>query len=94
MRSLAVGFALVLGVAVPLRASAEGPPLPQPFPMLIRVAAYDQLSVLLKKLQTRPVKKAVAAQCADEGENCTSDAQCCSGLECTGAPHATCMPAD
>ncbi len=94
MRGVAVGFALVLGVAVPQYASAEGPPIPQSFPTLIRVAAYDQLSVLLKKFDIRPISKAVAAQCADEGENCTSDAQCCSGLECTGAPHATCMPAD
>ena len=94
MRSVAVSLVLVLGVAVPLYASAEGAPSLQSFPTPIRVAAYDQLSVLLKKFDIRPISKAVAAQCADEGENCTSDAQCCSGLECTGAPHATCMPAD
>jgi hypothetical protein len=93
MRSLIVGLALALGVAVP-QCAADGPAGPQSSPTLIRMAANSQLPALLKRLEINPISKAVAAQCEEEGENCTSNAQCCSGLECIGAPHATCMPAD
>jgi len=94
MRIPLIGFALVFGVAVPLCALADGPPAPQSSPTLIRMAANNQLGALLKRLEISPISNAVAAQCEEEGENCTSNAQCCSGLECIGAPHATCMPPD
>jgi hypothetical protein len=93
MRSLIIGFPLVLGV-IATQCAAAGTSAPQSSPMLINAAATGELSDLLKKLDAAPIAKVVAAQCEEEGENCTSTAQCCSGLECTGAPQATCTPAD
>jgi hypothetical protein len=49
---------------------------------------------LLQKLGINPIAKAQAAECTDEGETCTSTEQCCSGLECTGGPPASCVPED
>jgi len=40
------------------------------------------------------ISKAHAAECTDEGETCTSNEQCCSGLECTGGPPTTCTAED
>jgi hypothetical protein len=94
MRNLLIGFALMLGVAVPQFASAEAPAAAQPAPPTVAVTPSHDVLRLLDRLSIEPIMAAQAAQCEDEGENCTSDAQCCSGLECTGAPHATCMPAD
>jgi hypothetical protein len=93
MRNLMIGFALAIGIAGPQSASAEGPPAASPAAAVAATPGRD-VPRLLERLGIGRIVLAQAAQCADEGENCTSTAQCCSGLECTGAPQATCRPAD
>jgi hypothetical protein len=55
-------------------------------------AAGDQLKELLKSLNLDLVARAYAAECKDEGEICKTNADCCSGLECSGDPQTTCQP--
>ena len=54
----------------------------------------SQLPGLLQRLGANLISKARAAECTEEGEACTSNEQCCSGLECTGSPPAVCAPED
>jgi hypothetical protein len=68
-------------------------------PQLVRAAAIpsasgEPLSVLLQRLDLHLIARAQAAECKDEGEVCKSNAECCSGLECSGDPQPTCQPAD
>jgi hypothetical protein len=91
MRSLAVGFLLVLGVAAPRYAWAETPGT-SPTNILAAGTDSDRLRVLLKNLDINLIAKAYAAECKDEGEICRTNADCCSGLECSGGPQTTCRP--
>jgi hypothetical protein len=94
MRGQLVALVLLVGVALPTTSSAEDlkpsghrqgdPP---------HTAAGGQ-SGLLQRLGINPIAKAHAAECKEEGETCTSNEQCCSGLECSGGPPAACMPED
>jgi hypothetical protein len=56
------------------------------------VTASDQLRALFKNLDIGMIAKAHAAECEEEGEICKTNADCCSGLECTGDPQPTCQP--
>jgi hypothetical protein len=53
--------------------------------------AATQPSGLLQRLGIGLIPKARAAECTREGETCTSNEQCCPGLECGGGPPATCL---
>ncbi len=68
--------------SVPSREKATGP------------SVKSQLPKLLRELDVNLISKAHAAECTEEGENCTSNEQCCSGLECTGGPPTTCIAED
>ena len=94
MRNLLIGLAFLLGIALPQCASAQGPAAMSSSSPRIGATTGGELRALLEKFDLNPIAKAHAAECAEEGENCTSTAQCCSGLECAGAPEATCQPAD
>jgi hypothetical protein len=53
-----------------------------------------QLPGVLERLGAVLISKARAAECTPEGETCTSNEQCCPGLECAGGPPATCATED
>jgi hypothetical protein len=85
MRNLiVVSTMLLFGLAVPQPARAAAAPS----------ASGASLSVLLQRLDLRPISPAQAAECKDEGEVCKTNAECCSGLECSGDPQPTCQPQD
>jgi hypothetical protein len=91
MRNLVAGFLLLLGAAAPQCAWADNPAVAQsPTPNL--GAGSEQLRALLRNLDVSPIAKAYAAECKDEGEICKSNADCCSGLQCSGDPQSTCRP--
>ena len=92
MRNLVVGFLLILGVAASQFAWADNPTGPQS--PASRLRASDQLQTLLENLDISLIAKAYAAECKDEGEICKTNADCCSGLECSGDPQTTCRPAE
>jgi hypothetical protein len=90
MRNLAIGVALMLGVAGPHFAWADDP-TGAPSPSLRSgAAAEDSLRNLFGGLGLGLIAKAYAAQCEDEGEICKTNADCCSGLKCSGDPQPTC----
>lgn len=66
----------------------------QPTPNAAHSPARSQLSDLLRQFGIGLIPKARAAECTEEGETCTSTEQCCTGLECTGGPPATCTSED
>ncbi len=92
MRNLVAGFLLMLGFAVPQFAWADNPAAAQSFSKTAGVTASEQLRNFLERLDISPVAKAYAAECKDEGEICKTNADCCSGLECSGDPQTTCRP--
>jgi hypothetical protein len=93
MRGQLVALVLVVGVTLPMTSRAEDSP-PRPAQGARSHTAAHQHAGLLQMLGLNPIAKAHAAECTEEGENCTSTEQCCPGLECTGGPPATCMPED
>jgi hypothetical protein len=90
MRHVITGFVLLFCIAAPglARADRSAPPSQAAPPN----APGDQLKDLLKSLNLDMVAKAYAAECKDEGEICKTNAECCSGLECSGDPQTTCRP--
>jgi hypothetical protein len=94
MRNSVIALAVVACVVLPNGGSAkEATPLP-PAPTEGTTQFRDQLSELLHQFGIGLIKKARAAECADEGETCKSNEQCCAGLECSGGPPATCTAED
>jgi hypothetical protein len=94
MRNLITTVALVACVTVPLSVSAEGlnPPSAQ---SPTKATNLSELSELFHKLGLGLISTAQAQQqCRDESETCTSDAQCCPGLECVGGPPGACREKD
>ena len=94
MRNLITTVALVTCLAVPLSVSAEGfNPTTTQSPA--NVTNLSELSELFHKLGLGLISTAQAQQqCRDESETCTSDAQCCPGLECVGGPPGACREKD
>jgi hypothetical protein len=94
MRILVVAFAFLACAALPQSSSAEEltsvPSRERP----TGPSAKSQLPKLLQGLGVNLISKAHAAECTEEGEICTSNEQCCSGLECTGGPPTTCTAED
>ena len=91
MRHLAVGLLLMLGMAAPHFAWADGPASRNSSSLMVS-ATSDQLRALFRNLDLHLIAKANAAECKDEGEICKTNADCCSGLECSGDPQTTCRP--
>jgi hypothetical protein len=94
MRSLLVALAFAVGAVLPQSASAENPTPPQFRQTAEQSLVKVQLPELLQRLGISLIAKAQAAECTAEGETCTSDEQCCPGLECAGGPPATCLTED
>lgn len=92
MRNLAIGFLLLLGVTAPQVAWADKGSAGQSSEPASAASPGDQLRVLLKNLDLNPIARAYAAECKEEGEICKTNADCCSGLECSGDPQTTCRP--
>jgi len=92
MRILLVVLALTVSVVLPRASSAEDRP-----PAAERVSEpflVSQLPTLFRALGVALIPSAHAAECTREGETCTSNEQCCPGLECSGGPPATCVEED
>lgn len=92
MRHLAMGLLFMLGIAAPQIAWADSPTSERSSSGAADVTASDQLRALLRSLDLHLIAKANAAECKDEGEICKTNADCCSGLECSGDPETTCRP--
>jgi hypothetical protein len=94
MRNVALGFLLLFCATVSQFAQADNPAPGRPFAPPDGVTAGNQLRAFLKSLDLGAFAKAYAAECRDEGEMCKTNADCCSGLECSGDPQTTCRPAE
>jgi hypothetical protein len=93
MRILLVAVTLTVFATLPRAWSAEVLPTPR---LLEQTAPpiEDQSLDLLRRLSVNLIPRAHAAECTPEGETCSSNEQCCPGLECSGGPPATCSPED
>ena len=94
MRILLLLFALIVSVVLPQASSAEDRPPVRPDARVIGPFLATQLPTLLRTLGGQLIPSAHAAECTGEVETCTSNEQCCPGLECTGGPPATCVEED
>ena len=94
MRILLLLLALSASVVLPRAASAEDRPPVRPDARVTEPFLATQLPMLLRTLGGRLIPSAHAAECTGEGETCTSNEQCCPGLECSGGPPATCVEED
>jgi len=89
MRSLLVVLALTMSVVVPRASSAGDWP-----PARVAERVSEPVPTLFRALGVELIPSAHAAECTSEGETCTSNEQCCPGLECSGGPPATCVEED
>ena len=94
MRILFVVLALTVSVALPRTSSAQDQPSVRPDARVTEPFLVNQLPTLFRRLGVEVIPSAHAAECTSEGETCTSNEQCCPGLECTGGPPATCVEED
>jgi hypothetical protein len=92
MRNLLIGFVLMLGAVAPIYAWADNTTVAQSASSARNAFGSEQLRALLERFEISPIAKAYAADCKDEGEICKTNADCCSGLECSGDPQTTCRP--
>lgn len=90
MRDLIVGAVVLLSLAIPQLAWAGVSSPGQTAPT--GASAGVELGKLFSKLHIDLIAAAHAAECKEEGEICKSSADCCSGLDCSGDPQATCRP--
>jgi hypothetical protein len=94
MRILLLLLALSVSVALPRASSAEDRPPVRPDARVTEPFLARQLPGLFRTLGVELIPSARAAECTSEGETCTSNEQCCPGLECSGGPPATCVEED
>jgi hypothetical protein len=94
MRILLLLLALSVSVALPRASSAEDRPPVRPDARVTEPFRTRQLPGLFRALGIELIPSARAAECTSEGETCTSNEQCCPGLECSGGPPATCVEED
>jgi len=87
MRKVLVSLVLLLAVAAPQLARGE---TASAVPAAATPAGASLLA-LLERLDLHLIARAQAAECKDEGEACKTNAECCSGLECSGDPEPTCQ---
>ena len=76
MRGQLVALVLVVGVTLPMTSWAEASPF-RPSEGARSHTAAHQLAGLLQMLGFNPISKAHAAECTEEGENCTSTEHVC-----------------
>jgi hypothetical protein len=94
MRILLVVLALTLPVILPRASFPEDRPPARSAERVTEPLLVSQLPTLLRTLGVEWIRSAHAAECTREGETCTSNEQCCPGLECSGGPPATCVEED
>jgi hypothetical protein len=94
MRALLIILALTVSVAMPRAASAEYRSSARPAVMIAEPSLTSRLPTLFRKLGVQLIPSAHAAECTRQGEICSSNEQCCPGLECSGGPPATCEEED
>jgi hypothetical protein len=94
MRTLLVVLALTVSVALPRASSAEDWPPARPAARVSEPFLVSRLPTLFRTLVVQLIPSAHAAECTSEGETCSSNEQCCPGLECSGGPPATCVEED
>jgi hypothetical protein len=94
MRSLLVVLALTASVALARASSAEDRAPPDPAQSVAAPSLAFKLPTLFRGLGAQLIPSARAAECTREGETCSSNDQCCPGLECSGGPPATCVEED
>jgi len=94
MRTLLLHFLVLAFLVLPQASSAENLPAPPRVGNPAGSAPASSWPELLNRLRVNLFSKAHAAECTPEGETCTSNEQCCPGLECTGGPPATCVQED
>jgi len=94
MRILLVVLALTASFTLSQSCLAEDRSPPRPLPGITGSSFASKLPILLHKLAVELMPSAHAAECTSEGETCTSNEQCCPGLECSGGPPATCVEED
>jgi hypothetical protein len=94
MRTLIVVLALTVPVVLPRASFAEDRPPARPAERVSEPFLVNQLPTLFRTLGVELIQSAHAAECTSEGETCSSNEQCCPGLECSGGPPATCVEED
>ena len=94
MRKLVVAFVFLACAVLSHAASAEDSTSVPPGEKTTELSVRSQLPKFLQGFGVNLISKAHAAECTEEGEICTSNEQCCSGLECTGGPPTTCTAED
>jgi hypothetical protein len=94
MRILLLLLALSVSVVPPRASSADDRPPVRPDARVTEPFLASQLPGLFRRLGVELIPSARAAECTREGETCTSNEQCCPGLECSGGPPATCAEED
>jgi len=95
MRAVLVILVLAVAVAPARNSSAESPTAARPSQSIADPSLANGLPNLLRALHIELLmRSAQAAECTREGETCTSNEQCCPGLECSGGPPATCVDED
>ena len=94
MRILLVVLALTASLSLSRASPTEDQSPPRPAARVTEPSVASGLPKLLRKLGVELLPSAHAAECTREGETCTSNEQCCPGLECSGGPPATCMEED
>ncbi len=94
MRILLVVLALSVSAGLPRASFAEDRPPARAAESVGEPFLVSQLPTLFRALGIELIPSAHAAECTREGETCTSNEQCCPGLECSGGPPATCVVED
>ena len=86
MRILAVALALIGSVAAPLASSAEDREPARPAQNCWNRRSQASCRNWFASRLSNLIPSARAAECTEEGETCTSNEQCCPGLECSRRP--------
>jgi hypothetical protein len=94
MRILLVILALTVSAVLPRASFAKDQPSARPADSAAEPFLVSQLPTLFRTIGVEFIPSAYAAECTTEGETCTSNEQCCPGLECSGGPPATCVEED
>jgi hypothetical protein len=94
MRILLVVLALTVSVGLPRASSADDRPPARPAERVSEPFLVSRLPALFRTLGVQLIPSAHATECTSEGETCSSNEQCCPGLECSGGPPATCVEED
>jgi hypothetical protein len=94
MRLAVIAFAVLACAALPQNSSADDLTSVRSPDIATRSPAKSQWPKALHGLSVNLISKAHAAECTQEGETCTSNEQCCPGLECTGGPPSICAAED